>query len=71
MHRKKKLNKQLVKKIYQMVSFHIKRENTGLAQLETKNGRFRATYKGKNVGTFASEEEAEQALKIHIENLKK
>jgi group I intron endonuclease len=36
-----------------------------------QNGKFEATYKGKYVGTFASEEEAEQALKIHIVNLKK
>ena len=39
----------------------------------TKKGikRFRAAYKHKYVGTFASEEEAEQAIKIHRENLKK
>ena len=34
-----------------------------------KNGRVTAYYKGKYVGRFASEEEADQALKIHIENL--
>ena len=37
---------------------------------KTKNGKFTANYKHKHVGTFASEEEAEQALKNHIENLK-
>ena len=34
-----------------------------------KNGKFQAVYERKAVGTFASEEEAELALKIHIENL--
>jgi hypothetical protein len=36
-----------------------------------KNGKFQAVYKGKTVGTFDTYEEADQALKIHIENLKK
>ena len=39
--------------------------------IKTKNGRLRAIYKGKTVGTFDTYEEAEQALKIHIVNLKK
>jgi hypothetical protein len=33
-----------------------------------KSGRFTANYKHKYVGTFASEEEADQALKIHIKS---
>jgi len=36
---------------------------------KSKSGRFTAVYKNKNVGTFDTNEEAEQALKIHIENL--
>ena len=50
--------------------FTIKTRKHGTGTIsERNNGRFRARYKGKNIGTFDTYEEAEQALKIHIENL--
>ena len=48
----------------------IRNRKAGTGSIRKLNsGRFHTRYKGQNVGTFASEEEAEQALKIHIENL--
>jgi group I intron endonuclease len=52
--------------------FTIKTRKHGTGSIsKRKNGRVSAYYKGKSLGTFASEEEADQALKIHIVNLKK
>jgi len=48
--------------------FKTRKKGTGSIS-KKKSGRFATSYKQKYVGTFASEEEAEQALKIHIENL--
>jgi hypothetical protein len=50
----------------------IRKRKAGTGSIsKMKSGRFAASYKKKYVGTFASEEEAEQAIKIHRENLKK
>ena len=48
----------------------LRKQGTGSIS-KSKSGRFIAKYKHKHVGTFASEEEAELALKNHIKNLKK
>ena len=45
----------------------VRRPGTGTIWKRGK--RFRAAHKGKNIGTFDTNDEAEQALKIHIENL--
>ena len=52
----------------------IRRRGTGsIRELfsKTKGTRFNARYRSKSVGVFDTYEEADQALKIHIENLKK
>jgi group I intron endonuclease len=45
-----------------------RKKNTGSIRKQ-KSGRFTAIYKSKSVGTFDTNDEADQALKIHIENL--
>jgi group I intron endonuclease len=52
--------------------FTIKTRKHGTGSIsKNKYGKFNAYYKGKYVGSFASEDEAEQAIKIHRENLNK
>jgi hypothetical protein len=45
-----------------------RKKGTGYIR-KKKNGRFTAIYQQKNLGTFDTNDEADQALKIHIVNL--
>jgi len=47
-----------------------RKKGTGYIR-KKKNGRFTAIYQQKTLGTFDTNDEADQALKIHIVNLKK
>ena len=48
----------------------IRKSGTGSIRKQ-KSGRFTAIYQQKTLGTFDTYDEADQALKIHIKNLKK